>query len=86
MKFLIIYLILINIITFIVFGADKLKAVKNKWRVPESVLLGLSLAGGSVGGIFGMYIFRHKTRKIAFKLLIPLFCIVHIILVYLLIR
>ncbi len=57
------YLIIINIINFIMFGIDKAKAKKNKWRIPESTLLGLSLIGGSLGGIMAMTSFRHKTKK-----------------------
>ena len=86
MKILIIYLAFINTITFIVFGADKRKAIKNKWRTPESVLLGLSLMGGSAGGILGMYIFRHKTKKLVFRLAVPFFLILHIVLIYLILK
>ena len=72
----------INIITFTVFGIDKLKAVKNKWRVPEKVLFLLSLLGGSLGGLTGMYTFRHKTKKNVFRFGIPLILIVQIIFIY----
>lgn len=82
-KVFIIYLIIINVITFFVFGIDKYKAVKNKWRIPEAVLFGLSLLGGSVGGILAMYIFRHKTRKLSFKIGMPLILIAQIVLVFL---
>ena len=85
-KIFIIYIVLINIITFSVFGIDKLKAIKNKWRTPESVLLGLSLMGGSAGGILGMYIFRHKTKKLVFRLAVPFFLILHIVLIYLILK
>lgn len=72
----------INIITFAVFGIDKLKAVRDKWRVPEKVLFLLSLLGGSLGAIVGMYSFRHKTKKLAFKIGIPLILIVQIVFIY----
>ena len=81
-KIFIIYFAVINIITFAVFGIDKLKAIKDKWRIPEKVLFLLSVIGGSVGALLGMYIFRHKTKKTAFKLGIPAILIVQIAIVY----
>ena len=81
-KILIIYFAVINIITFAVFGIDKLKAIKDKWRIPEKVLFLLSVIGGSVGALLGMYTFRHKTKKIAFRLGIPAILIVQIVLAY----
>lgn len=77
---LLIYLILINIITFFVFGADKRKARKGRWRVPEAALFFLSAIGGSAGALAGMRVFRHKTRKSAFKFGIPLIFILQIAL------
>lgn len=85
-KILIIYIIIINIITFSVFGIDKLKAVKDKWRIPEKVLFLLSIVGGSVGGLLGMYTFRHKTQKPAFRFGIPSILIVQIVLIYFIMR
>lgn len=82
-KIFIIYIVLINTITFSIFGIDKLKAIKNKWRIPEKILFLLSIIGGSVGGLAGMYTFRHKTQKPAFKFGIPAILIVQIVLVYL---
>lgn len=73
---------IINVITFAVFGIDKLKAVKDKWRVPEKVLFLLALLGGSLGALIGMYSFRHKTKKIAFKIGIPVILIAQIIFIY----
>ena len=57
---------LISFVNFIMYGADKRAAVRGKWRIPERVLLGTSLCGGALGGILGMIVFRHKTRKAAF--------------------
>ena len=85
-KILITYFIIINLITFAVFGIDKMKAVKDKWRIPEKVLFLLSIIGGSVGAILGMYTFRHKTKKPAFKFGIPAILIVQIVLVYFIMR
>ena len=60
------YIIVINIITFIIYGLDKLFAIKNTRRISEFTLLLLSIIGGSIGGIIAMYLFHHKTRKIKF--------------------
>ena len=70
-------LIIINIITFFVYGLDKLKAVNHWWRIPEWVLLGLTAAGGAVGAYLGMMAFRHKTLKPLFRLGVPVILIVH---------
>ena len=65
------YLFVINVITFATFGLDKRKAKKRKFRIRESVLLGLALIGGSLGAMAGMFLFHHKTRKPAFRIGIP---------------
>ena len=57
LKYIIIYLSAMSLLTFILFGADK-----HKWRIPEKTLLGLSLLGGFAGGFLGMEFFRHKTK------------------------
>lgn len=62
-KNFIIYLIIINLITFLAMFIDKKKAEQSKWRISEKALFILAIFGGSVGGIAGMYIFRHKTKK-----------------------
>ena len=53
---------IISLITFILYGVDKRRAKRGKWRIPERVLIGFSLLGGGVGGWLGMKLFRHKTR------------------------
>lgn len=65
------YLFVINVITFAAFGLDKRKAKKRKFRIRESVLLGLALIGGSLGAMAGMFLFHHKTRKPTFRIGIP---------------
>lgn len=75
MQTIILYLLCLNVITFLTYGADKQRAVKNRWRVPEKILLLLAVAGGSVGAWLGMQIFHHKTRKPVFKYGIPLIVI-----------
>lgn len=72
------YLIVINLVTFIVFGVDKSKAKKHSWRIPEKTLFLLSIIGGSVGAIIGMHTFRHKTRKWYFAFGIPAILIIQL--------
>ena len=74
-------IILINIITFFVYGLDKLKAVNHWWRIPEWVLLGLAVAGGSVGAYLGMMVFRHKTLKPLFRFGVPVILLVQVIVI-----
>ena len=71
MRVFFIYLIFINILTFLTFGIDKWKARKGKWRIPEGTLIWMSVLGGSIGALLGMYLFRHKTQKRKFNLGIP---------------
>lgn len=79
-KIVLIYLAIVNVIAFIIYGADKQKAKKNKWRIPEATLIGIALIGGSVGALVGMKTFRHKTRHFKFTLLVPCFFVLHIAL------
>ena len=65
------YLAAINVITFIVYGIDKLKAQKGKWRIPESTLLLLAVVGGSIGAWCGMKTWHHKTLHKKFKYGLP---------------
>lgn len=62
-KMLIIYLGIINIVTFIAFGIDKFAALNSKSRIRNVTLLGLAFIGGTIGGLIAMYVFRHKTQK-----------------------
>ena len=73
---------IINIITFFVYGLDKLKAVNHWWRIPEWVLLGLAVAGGSVGAYLGMQVFRHKTLKPLFRFGVPVILLVQAAVVF----
>ena len=67
-----VYIAIINILTFIVYGLDKSAAVKQKQRIPNRVLLGLAAIGGSAGALAGMYTFRHKTQKKYYTITVPL--------------
>jgi hypothetical protein len=73
MEIFIIYLVLINVVTFIFFGIDKRKAIRQKWRIKENVLLTFSIFGGGIGSFIGMKVFHHKTQKTKFIILVPLF-------------
>lgn len=83
-KFFLIYLILINLITFLIFYLDKQRAIKNKWRFKITSLLSLCLLGGEIGAISSMYIFNHKTNVNYFTKGIPLIMIVHFLILLLL--
>ena len=65
------YLLTINAVGFVIMLADKRKAQKNQWRIPEATLITVALLGGSVGSLAGMRLFRHKTRKPKFYIGIP---------------
>lgn len=72
------YLILINLITFVLFFIDKEKAKRNRWRIRESVLLGISALGGALGGLVAMNLFRHKTKTPKFTYGMPLILVLQI--------
>ena len=67
-----IYLAAINVVTFFLYGIDKFKAQHARWRIPESVLIGFAVIGGSIGACLGMMVWRHKTQHKKFKYGIPL--------------
>lgn len=71
MKFILIYLLIVNACAFLLMLADKRKAQKKLWRIPESTLLTSAAIGGSIGALAGMYCFRHKTRHLKFTLGVP---------------
>ena len=72
MKYVLIYLLLINLIGFLAMFLDKQKSKKEKWRIPEKTLFLFALLGGSLGTTLGMNTFRHKTKHWYFKLGMPL--------------
>ena len=77
----IIYLIIINLIAFLAMYIDKKKAKYGKWRISESALFTLVLLGGGIGGIAGMYTFRHKTQKPRFVIGFPAILIFEIFVI-----
>ena len=76
------YLILINLIALVLYGIDKYRAMRHKWRIPERTLLLVSFIGGSAGALMGMFLFRHKTRHWKFLICNPLFFALHAAMVY----
>ena len=79
-KVILVLLAAMNLLAFILYGVDKLKAKKGAWRIPEATLLLVAALGGSLGALLGMELFRHKTKHWQFKILVPLFLILHIVL------
>lgn len=79
-ELLLLYLLIINAAGFLLMLADKHKAKKNKWRIPESTLMLVAALGGSVGSLIGMYMVRHKTRHPKFTIGIPLILALQIVL------
>ena len=78
---LLIYLAAINVVTFFLYGIDKLKAKRSKWRISEATLIWLSVFGGSIGACLGMKAWHHKTQHKKFKYGIPFILLMQIALV-----
>lgn len=78
---ILIYFLVINVITFFAMWIDKRKAIRGVWRTSEATLLTLALLGGTIGGIVGMYIFRHKTKKLRFSVGMPAILIFEILVI-----
>ncbi len=74
------YYLLTNLVLFCAMWLDKRRAEKNKWRIQESTLFLLAVLGGGIGGLIGMFRFRHKTKHISFLLVYTLTTILHIAL------
>ena len=75
------YLLVVNVLLFALMGIDKFKAKRGLWRIPEKTLFLAAILGGSVGGILGMRVFRHKTRHNSFKYGFPVILIAQLALV-----
>lgn len=73
-----IYLLVINLVTFLLYAEDKAKARRGKWRIPEATLLLFAAIGGSVGALLAMLVLHHKTKHPKFYILVPLFLVIHI--------
>ena len=80
-KYILIYFLIINLIGFFAMGIDKFKAKRGYWRIPEGTLIMITLLGGGIGTFCGMYIFRHKTKKLKFTIGIPTILITEILII-----
>lgn len=81
--YLLAYIVVINIVTFLAFAYDKYRAKKGGWRIKNIFLLGLSFIGGSLGGLLGMSLTRHKSRKSYYRIGLPLMVLMQVlVLVY----
>ena len=81
-RILLIYLAVVNILTIIVFGVDKMNAKSNRQRVRIVTLLGLAFIGGSVGALIGMYGFHHKMKKAYFTVGVPLILLMQVVVLF----
>lgn len=75
------YLVLVNAFALLLMLADKNKARRGAWRIPEATLIGIAIAGGSIGAVLGMHLFRHKTKHRKFYIGLPLILILQVLLV-----
>ena len=82
LRIVLIYLVIINVVTFFMYGIDKWNAKKSKMRIRETALLGLAVLGGSVGAWLGMKVWHHKTKHKKFKYGLPLILLAQIALFY----
>ena len=80
MDMFLLYILIINAVAFLLMLADKRKAKKNRWRIPEATLMGVAAIGGSLGAILGMRLFRHKTKHPKFSVGLPVILVIHIVL------
>ena len=80
LKLILVWLGTVSILSFLLFGWDKLMAKLGRSRIPEAALLGAAFLGGGTGALLGMLLFRHKTRKAPFPVLIPLFFLLQLVL------
>jgi uncharacterized membrane protein YsdA (DUF1294 family) len=80
-QMIIIYLVVINVVTFFMYGIDKWKARKAKWRIREAALLGLAVLGGSIGAWLGMKVWHHKTLHKKFRYGVPAIIVIQLLLV-----
>ncbi len=76
-----IYLVIINVVTFLVYGIDKWKAKKSKWRIRETALLGLAVLGGSIGAWLGMKVWHHKSLHKKFRYGVPAIIVMQLLFI-----
>lgn len=81
MKIMLLYLILINALGYVLMLADKKKARRNLWRIPERTLMTVAVLGGSLGVLTAMHLLRHKTKRLKFTIGVPVCLATHILIV-----
>ena len=81
LKAMLIYLLIINLIGFLIMLIDKQRAVHKEWRIPEKTLIGVSILGGAIGMLLGMSNFRHKTKHKKFTIGVPFILLMQICLI-----
>ena len=74
------YIVVINLVSFMMFGIDKYKARRGQWRISEATLLAVAAIGGSIGVWMGMKVWHHKTLHSKFRYGVPIILLVHIAL------
>lgn len=85
MRYMLLYYLVVNVIAFFMYALDKSRAVHHKWRITERVLLLIAIIGGAIGALLGMIWFRHKTLHLQFRVIVPVFMMLHgAIILYLL--
>ena len=77
---ILIYVVIVNLLAFILFGVDKWRARNNAWRISEATLFLIALIGGSIGAKIGMHVWHHKTQHLSFVIGIPMIILFQIIL------
>ena len=82
LKVMAVYYLAVNLVLFVMMGADKVRAKRGEWRIREATLAAVALLGGGIGGFAGMKLFHHKTKKWYFYYLFTLGIVLHIIIVW----
>ena len=86
MNLIIVYSIIINITAILLMKYDKFAAINKKHRISEKTLISISFLGGAIGIILSMYFFHHKNRKIKFLILTPISLLLHILIIFIILK
>lgn len=81
-EILLIYGLCLNLIAFVIMFIDKRRAIHHQWRIPEKTIFTIAFFGGAAGAFAGMYLFRHKTKHLSFRILLPLFLCLNLVAAY----